>query len=218
MSLDHQIADEVLFTCESCGREQGVRALRHQSGSCAKCGGPSWRMTTRFHEGTPDYSALAILLRVAFHIEINRRTGEIIEIVTTKVPAADALDIAKLGWSYKKGAFRYMELRRELDAEAEREKQRAQGARNCARCGYFFVPAAGKPWTQVGYCSPGCFGSSNTAGEVPATLEVSPQPAGTKSARTIAVVCKQGHSFEVSAMYAGTLRPCPVCKEKTAVS
>jgi hypothetical protein len=218
MPLDSQIADEVLFTCESCGREQGVRALRRQSGNCSKCDGMSWTMTTRFHEGTPDYSALSILLRVAFHIEVNRRTGEIIEIVTSKVPAADALDIAKLGWGYKKGAFHYMELRRELDAQAQREKQKAHGARNCARCGYFFVPAAGKPWTQVGYCSQGCFGSANTAGEVPATLEVSPQPVETKSARTIAVVCKQGHKFEVAAMYAGTFRPCPVCKEKSAVS
>lgn len=173
---------------------------------------------TRFHEGIPDHSALAIIMRLAFQIEINKRTDEIIEIVTPKVPAADALDIARLGWSYKKGAFRYMELRRELDAQTDRENQKAQGARNCTRCGYFFVLAAGKPWTQVGYCSSACFGSANIAGEISPSIESLPQPQEAKSSKTIAVVCQKGHAFEVDSMYAGTYRPCPVCKDRTAVS
>ena len=217
MPLDRQTADEVIFTCESCGREQGVGALRRHEGKCGKCDGASWRLMTRYHEGTPDYSALAIFLRVVFQVEINRRTEEIIEIVTLRVPAADALDIAKLGWSYKKGACRYMEMRRDLDAQTERENQKAQGAKNCAGCGYFFVPAAGKPWTQVGYCSPACFGTANIAGKVPGTLANLPPPPETNSAKTISVVCKKGHGFEVAALYAGTVRQCPVCKEKTAV-
>jgi hypothetical protein len=153
-----------------------------------------------------------------FDVYVVGRVTETIHLVTPKVPLADAAEIARFGWKYKRAACKYMELRRELDADSERQSMKDRGGTNCARCGIFFMPASDKPWTHVGYCSKGCFGSANIAGEVSPSTESLPQSPEVKSSKTIAVVCKKGHGFEVAAMYAGTFRPCPVCKERTAVS
>jgi hypothetical protein len=228
MPLNHQHASKVIFTCESCGREQGVRQMRKLSGCCAKCGDVTWRMEITFveRESPPPavilagaaFGALgALAAGWALGMPASKEREEPMHLVTPKIPAADALEIAGFGWGYKKAACRYMEMRQELDAKVERENQKAQGARHCLKCNYFFVPAAGKPWTLLGYCSQGCFGSANVAGEVSESLAAAPPPAEIKNSKTIAVVCKQGHSFEVATMYAGTFRPCPICNEKTAV-
>lgn len=218
MPLDFHVADRVSFACESCGREQSTRSMRRFVGCCERCGAQRWQLTTTYYDGPVLDDVFHWFFRWAFEIYVVEEIEETTEIVTANVPGDDALGIARLGWKYKGAACRYMEMRRELDAHTERENQKTQGARNCARCGYFFVPAAGKPWTQVGYCSQACFGSANMAGEVSTSIKSLPQPPEVKSSKTIAVVCKKGHGFEVAAMYAGTFRPCPICQEKTSVN
>ena len=234
MHLNEKSATVVKFTCESCGREQELRQLRNLNGGCGNCDITTWRLQITFVE-TESPPAAVILAGTAFGalgalvaswaigrpMPLYKEKEEPMHLVTTKIPPEDAAEIARFGWGYKGAACRYMEMRQELDAAADRENQKAQGARHCLKCNYFFVPAAGKPWTQVGYCSQGCFGSANMAGEVPAPSAMAPQPPQSveaKPSRTIAVVCKKGHGFEVAAMYAGTFRPCPVCRERTAVS
>ena len=228
MQLNENSAEVVKFTCESCGRDQGLRQLRKLNGGCGKCGFTTWRMEITFVE-TESPPTAVLAASVAFGLIGGLLAGwamgspahsekETTHLVTPKIPAEDAAEIARFGWGYKGAACRYMEMRQKLDATIERENQKAQGARHCLQCNYFFVPAAGKPWTQLGYCSQGCFGSANVAGDVPLSIGSLPQPPQPPSAKTIAVVCKNGHGFEVAAMYQGTFRPCPVCKERTAVS
>lgn len=227
MHLDEKFAHVVKFTCESCGRAQGLRQLRNFNGGCAKCGTTTWRLDITFVETqTPPIAAaitvsafglLGALVLWTFGVQTHAER-ETMDLATPKIPPEDAAEIARFGWGYKGAACRYMELRQELDAAAERERQAAQGARHCLKCNYFFVPAAGKPWTHLGYCSQGCFGSANIAGEVPVALTAPPPPAETKSSRTISAVCKQGHHFEVATMYVGTFRPCPVCQQRTKVT
>lgn len=227
MHLNEKSATVVKFTCESCGREQGLRQLRNLNGDCGNCSATTWRMEITFVETeSPPTAVLAasaafglvggLLAAMAMGAPAHSEK-ETMHLVTPKIPAEDAAEIARFGWGYKEAACRYMEMRQELDAAADRENQKAQGARHCLRCNYFFVPAAGKPWTQVSYCSQACFGSANMAGEISPSIESLPQPPEVKASKTIAVVCQKGHGFEVAAMYAGTFRPCPVCKEKTAV-
>ena len=228
MRLNEKSAQVVTFTCESCGLEQGLRQLRNLNGGCGKCGTTTWRLEITFVETESPPAAVlaasaafglvgALLAAMAMGAPAHSEK-ENMHLVTSKIPPEDAAEIARFGWGYKGAACRYMEMRQELDAATDRENQKAQGARHCLKCNYFFVPAAGKPWTQVGYCSPACFGSANIAGEVSATLEVPSRPAESKNSKTILVVCKKGHGFEVASMYAGTFRPCPVCGEKTSVS
>jgi hypothetical protein len=113
-----------------------------------------------------------------FDVYVVGRVTETIHLVTPKVPLADAAEIARFGWKYKRAACKYMELRRELDADSERQSMKDRGGTNCARCGIFFMPASDKPWTHVGYCSKGCFGSANIAGEVSPSTDISSSVAG----------------------------------------
>ncbi|MCE9526259.1 MAG: hypothetical protein K8R36_09425 [Planctomycetales bacterium] len=192
--------------------------MRRNGGACSHCGAESWRLTTTYFDGQVLDDPLHLFFRWAFEVYVVEEIEDTTEIVTTNVPGADAYDIARLRWKYKGAACRYMEMRRELDAATERENQKARGAKNCLRCGFFFVPAVEKPWTSMGYCSKGCFGILEDKTDLP-YLPVAPPAAiaSKQNNRTISVVCKNGHAFEVAAMYAGTFRPCPICRQKTEV-
>lgn len=218
MPLDFHVADRVAFACESCGQESAIQKLRRNGGACSNCGAESWRLTTIYFDGDTLNDPLHLFLRWAFEFYVVEEIEDTTEIVTTNVSGADAFDIARLGWKHKGAACRYMEMRRELDAETQREAQKAIGGRNCVRCGFFFMPAADKPWTAAGFCSKGCCGSLDEIPDLP-YLPVAPDPVVTSkpTARTISLVCNNGHAFHVAAMYAGTIRPCPVCQRKTEV-
>ncbi len=164
-------------------------------------------------------SPVAWVMTWIFGVHVIERVTEIIKLETPNIPAADVADIARLGWDYKRGAFHYMEMRRELDAATEREAQKANGGRNCVRCGFFYMPVADKPWTTAGYCSQGCCGSLEADNDLP-YLPVAPEveTASKLSSRPHPVVCRNGHAFEVAAMYVGTYRPCPICRQKTEVT
>lgn len=217
------------FSCESCGREQGLRQLRNLNGGCGKCGTTTWRLDITFVE-TASPPAAVLLASAAFGLIGGLLAAwasgmpahsekETMHLATSKIPAEDAAEIAGFGWGYKGAACRYMEMRQELDAAADRENQKTQGARHCLRCNYFFVPAADKPWTTAGYCSKGCCGSLEEDNDLP-YLPVAPEieTASKLSGRAHSVVCRNGHAFEVAAMYVGTYRPCPICRQKTEIT
>jgi hypothetical protein len=158
-----------------------------------------------------------MLLHVVFGIETHFRDANTVRVVTPRVPADEALGIAKAGWfTYRRLAFHYMELRRDLDGAQEREAMREQGGRNCQACGVFFMPSIDKPWTGAGCCSRACFAKTAGANEV-AFQVATPGSAAANAPPTIGVKCRCGNVFQVPAMYAGTRRACPKCGEKSLV-
>lgn len=220
MSLDEGIADAIGFECEACGQRQTVRAIRKFDGACRKCHGAKWAMVMDYYEGPRAHGPLPLLLNLVFGIRLLERHVETIRIVTPTVPSDDALAIAAAGFR-KRGrlAFQYMERRRVLDGERDRQIMREHGAQNCTVCGAFFMPNPDKPWTASGCCSKSCFSKIPSPAEpqfVPASED--PPSESTKSLRTVSAVCECGHEFRVAAIYAGTLRPCPACGKKTSVS
>jgi len=220
MSLDEGIADVIGFECEACGQQQTARAIRKFDGACRKCHGAAWSMVTEYQEGERSLGLLPLLLNLAFGIRVLNRHVETIRIVTPSVPSDDALAITAAGLR-KRGrmAFQYMERRRVLDGERDRQIMREHGGQNCSVCGVFFMPNPDKPWTTSACCSKACFARTPSPTE-PQFVAASEDMASesTKSLRTVSVVCRCGHEFRVAAIYAGTLRACPTCGEKTTVS
>ena len=81
----------------------------------------------------------------------------------------------------------------------------------CLVCDALYVPAENKSWTGQGYCSKSCAMEDDAAPVFEALTE--------KHLRVpmIAVVCPNGHEFEVFASFSGCIRPCPDCRAKTSV-
>jgi hypothetical protein len=222
MSLDGEVADVVRFHCTACGKLHSLREVRKYVGTCHQCQGTMWNMVTEYreveqNEGLMAFAAI-IFFGPIFGRLLNRQT-KMIEIETPAIPAEEAIAIAQAGFfKHGKWAYKYMELRRKLDGERDRQVLRERGGLNCKICDMFFMPAGDKPWTQSGFCSRRC---SAEAGLATPTTPAPPSPNTATprltAVRSVTLDCSCGHQFEVAAMYTGTLRPCPKCQKKTKV-
>lgn len=223
MSLDNGVADGVRFHCATCGREYSPRQIRNGNAICVQCHGNNWNMVTDYREVEANQGFMSIVTEVIFgpilgHM-LNRET-KMIQIDTPEISADEVLAICNAGrFEYRKWAYKYMELRRRLDGERDRQALRERGGKNCTTCNMFFMPASDKPWTLEGYCSKRCSPHDIVPVEVQATVEPPPTTAPkVPTGRMVRLVCSCGHQFQVSAMYMGILRPCPSCNKRIMVS
>ena len=162
---------------------------------------------------------LAVLI---FGARALKRDVETIRIPTTSIPWDEALSIAQAGFRQTgRMAFQYMELRRDLDGDRDREIMREHGGQNCRACGVFFMPHAEKSWTASGCCSKACFAAFS-----PRTGPLAPAPTQAETLvaapsvglpDTVKVICPCGSEFGVAKMYVGVLRACPQCGAKSMV-
>ena len=235
MSLDKGVADAILFECESCRTEHTPRALRKRNGVCKKCSHDTWQMTTEYQEVEHNVglaplalslvTGLVPLISVILGGRALSRTVETIRIITASLPADEAFTIANAGFGLRgRMAFQYMELRRDLDGDRDRQIMRKHGGQNCTICGAFFMPNPDKPWTASACCSKACFAAASPVAKPPSgALQAAPTPKDNstltmKSAGMVPVTCPCDHEFQVRKMYVGTLRACPKCNQKTMVS
>jgi hypothetical protein len=176
-------------------------------------------MITEYVEIGQQVGAKEALWIVLFGIYPHRHRAETIRITTPHVPSLKAVEIASQGMGkYKRAAFEYMHVRRELDGERDREIMREHGGTNCKVCGTFFMPSADKIWTQSDCCSRVCYAKTGAATIADTKRKPEKQAPEARLTGQAVVNCPCGHQFEVSSMYVGTPRPCPQCGAKTIVS
>jgi len=218
MPLDDEYADRVSFECQECRLEHSLRHLRKRGGECSKCGSLMWSMVTEYNERKEAHGILPLLAHAVLGIELISRNARTTRVETPRVSADEALAIARAGiLQYQRLAFRYMEFRRQVDGEQDRETMREHGGRNCAVCDMFYMPAPEKAWTQESCCSKAC--RAKLPGQDHIVFQSAPTtlPTAEKPAPAVVVTCRCSFRFDVLPMYIGAYRPCPRCGEKTIV-
>lgn len=220
--------DLVLFKCESCGRtlKANARMATHllpfkrrlpieANGRCRRCGGEHWTISVIFVEMSDDNSESAIGFALAV-------LGIGIPIISTSRSQTDYANVPARMVAELNQEPRERMQRIALFAQAmERDKLAQRGARECPTCGTLFVPAAGKSWTQMGYCTQVCLVEDEESSANPAFTELTEGAATPVAeltpANCIRVRCDSGHSFDVQSSFSGLKRRCPVCGKKTRV-
>ena len=212
-----------IFACESCGRASTANARMatrllpfmrnlpiHADGSCRRCGGDRWTITAVFSETTVelDTSPLAIGLAVAVGGGLVKNSTASMRSVYPGVPASM---IAEINERPATRMARVAEFVRLID----RNKFLDKGGIECRNCQALFVPVLEQAWHQAGCCSRMCLVQTQGVEFVAASQPSSAMPQ--QRVKAITAICAAGHEFEVAASFAGMLRPCPQCGQKTLV-
>lgn len=211
---------QIFFVCEGCQKRVKPRVIRRWAGHCRKCESESWTLLVNYSETAYGYSILGLLSGLFYSRGWFNSTTH-----TNQVSAAGITsDVAqKLTGQPSLVAFQVTQHLRKQETQELHDR----GAQPCQTCRTLYVPVAGKPWTEQGFCSKSCAvqggveisalnleSSSESSGE-PAQNES--QTSGSQPSFTTTVKCPNGHEFEVMVSFSGLMRPCSECGAKTRV-
>jgi hypothetical protein len=197
----------IVFVCEACRRQASPRNLRSWSGRCQRCkSDASWTLVVNYTESDTELSLLGTLSTMIFGLGWFSTKAYTNQMTASGISADVARYLTEKRSLVAPRVVEYIRLR-------EQQNLQQRGAQSCKVCDARYVPSDEKPWSQEGYCSKVCATKDGAA----FTVETDTSPGRKPRAHTIAVVCPQGHAFEVLESFAGCIRPCTECGAKTAV-
>jgi len=201
--------EDIIFVCQQCERESSVEEMFQKHDRCKDCVAAEWTICLIYvdRETTSNevsngigLLSLAVLGGGWSH---DRETKDAVHHLLVRNVKAEILRplFASLS-SARTMVLEYIRLRQKQD-------MRSQGG-DCLACGALYVSAAAKPWTSAGFCSKSCAATKNWKPPEEVAFTAA-------TASMIAVECSQGHTFEVLPSFAGCVRPCPECGQKSRV-
>jgi hypothetical protein len=201
-----QTPSNIAFVCESCQRPAKARQVRRSLGQCPRCRGESWKLVVKYTDVDVALTAFGWATLITLGFAWNRVNKTSNQMAVDGVSAEVAAVLTENRSLVASRVVEYVRLR-------DQQSLRARGGQLCQVCEVLYVPADDKPWMQQGCCSKSC---AAKAGWNASPNEERPNQRRASSP-TIAVVCPQGHEFEVLATFSGCVRPCLSCGAKTRV-
>lgn len=200
-----RLPSSVSFTCERCGWKPWLQQLCRRLGKCKRCHGETWSLTASYTDYEVSIGWWALFTRWAWYARKKFSN----EITVANVNADEATDLVENRRLLKRRVSEFLSVR-------ERERLLERGAITCKACDALFVPAAGKPWNEQGYCSKACAAEEGLV-VFDQRISTAENESVDRGRLTLHIVCPTGHDFDVLASFSGCVRSCPICGAKCQV-